>query len=658
MKITNVWALLAVGMLACVATVGCTGKPSSEPVAVEKPTDGDEARPTESGAESDEPTEPAFRELEPFDPPPFDELDAQAEWIDQPVRDALADFRIKQADEPRLATVDEALRLQNNSAEDNEKILSVLGKLPQSDDEVDYDAVVLRRTGADMRSANPLFGSSVTEFEVSALTGVGLMSYDWNFEPFAPSDVVVSWQVSGDYMADKFVLRDDLTWSDGSPLTAHDFAFSFQAIMNPKVPATSFRTGTDKLRWVHAYDDHTLVIFHLEKSVTRTENIGFPIIPKHIYEESIKEDPSLQGTDYHVRFENSPVTCGPYELARRRRGQEIVLARRESYYMHNGEQVRRKPYIREVRLQIIEDPNTALLALKSGTIEETALTAEQWTTQTSGADYYARNTKTTGLEWVDFHFCWNVKTEFFSDARVRKAMSYAFDHDEMLDKVFYNLYEPSNGVFHHTAKFASDKPQPFKQNLDMAEDLLDEAGWVDSDFDGVRDKRINGRLVPFEFTIICGSTPNSLAVCELLKQSLIQIGIVCNVRPLEFTVLQQKSNDHDFQASMGGWGTGTDPSTLKNIFGSGEGRNYGNYSNPEIDRLFEEGEKEFDEEKRWQIYTQIHEILYEDQPYTWLFFRSSFYGFNKKLRGYNFSPRGPYGVDPGFGSIWVPATAL
>ncbi len=295
------------------------------------------------------------------------------------------------------------------------------------------------------------------------------------------------------------------------------------------------------------------------------------------------------------------------------------------------------------------------MALKSGRVEELGLNAEQWTEQTGGSDFYDKNTKAYGLEWTNFHFCWNVKSEFFSDVRVRKAMGYAFDHDEMLDKLFYGLYEPGTGVFHKTAKFASKKPQPYKQDLDKAEDLLDEAGWVDSDNDGIRDKRIGGRQVPFNFSIVCASVPNSIKVCELLRESLKQIGVECNVRPLEFTVLQQKTNDHDFQAAMGGWGTGTDPSTLRNIFGTGEGRNFGNYSNPEIDRLFDEGEKEFDEAKRWQIYARIHEILYDDQPYTWLFFRSSFYGFNKKLRGYNFSPRGPYGVDPGFSSIWVPA---
>ncbi|MAC53399.1 MAG: peptide ABC transporter substrate-binding protein, partial [Gimesia sp.] len=105
----------------------------------------------------------------------------------------------------------------------------------------------------------------------------------------------------------------------------------------------------------------------------------------------------------------------------------------------------------------------------------------------------------------------------------------------------------------------------------------------------------------------------------------------------------------------GGWGTGTDPDTSINLWKTEAARNYVNYSNPEVDKLFEEGRREFDVEKRAKIYGKIHELLYEDQPYTWLYFRNSFYGFNKDLRGYVFSPRGPYGYGPGFSSLWKPA---
>jgi peptide/nickel transport system substrate-binding protein len=193
------------------------------------------------------------------------------------------------------------------------------------------------------------------------------------------------------------------------------------------------------------------------------------------------------------------------------------------------------------------------------------------------------------------------------------------------------------------------------QDLDKAEQLLEEAGWTDSDGDGIRDKRIDGRKVNFEFTILTVNKQDRVDICTLMKECLDQIQVKCDIKPLEFAVVIDNLHNKKFQAAFAGWGTGADPYTLENIFKTGEERNSGSYSNPKVDELFEAGMLEADREKRAKIYQQIALQLYEDQPYTWLFYQSSFYGFNKSLRGYKFSPRGPYHYGPGFDSIWKPA---
>jgi peptide/nickel transport system substrate-binding protein len=124
---------------------------------------------------------------------------------------------------------------------------------------------------------------------------------------------------------------------------------------------------------------------------------------------------------------------------------------------------------------------------------------------------------------------------------------------------------------------------------------------------------------------------------------------------MEYAQLQDKTQKHEFQAMMGGWGTGTDPDTSDNLWVTDEGRNFVQYSNPEVDRLYKAGAREFDRAKRAEIYGQIARILYEDQPYTWLYYRSSFYGFNKQLRGYTFSPRGVFGHAAGMSALWKAA---
>jgi len=592
---------------------------------------------------------------QPFDPPALADLDRDAKWIDRPVRDGLELLRQEQAKEAVAATVAEALSLRNTSADANAKILSALGRLPEAG-QADLSARIDRHVPGDLGSTNPIMISSTSEFEVLGLTGFGLFSFDRRLEPFAAADAVTSWQTSADGLVDKVVMRDDLVWSDGRPITAHDIAFSYRLIMDPRVPVPAVRSGTDQLRWVHAYDDRTIVFFHKEPLATNVWNINFPVLPKHVYENTWEQDPTLKDSPAHVKLEQAPVSGGPYEIVDRKRGQEIVLRRRDSWSTVRGTKVREEPFFKEVRFRIIEDPNTAMLALKAGELDEMTLTPEQWTTQATKDDFYERCTKATAPEWVSYHFGWNIETPFFADRRVRRAMSYAFDHDQMLEKLCYGLYKPCIGNFPEGSWMASKKKlAPYKQDLDKAEALLDEAGWTDHDGDGVRDKQIGGRSVPFEFSMLVANQPLRVKIATLLKENLDQIGIRLNVRPLEVTVLQQLTQDRKFQAYFGGWGSGTDPDTSENIWATKAGRNYVGYSNPEVDRLFAEGRRELDRAKRAEKYGRIQEILYDDQPYTWLYMRNSFYGFSKSLRGYVFSPRGPYNYSPGFSSMWKPA---
>jgi peptide/nickel transport system substrate-binding protein len=614
---------------------------------------------TETAAEAAQATAGGFvlaDLVEPFTPPPLEELDAKVEWVEQPVFDSIELLRQRQEKEPTPVSVDEALRLRNDSPEANAKILGALGRLPAHTEMVNWNASITRHTGGDVKSTNPILMSSTTEFDVAGLTGFGLFGFDWDFNLFAAKETVVSWHASKDRMYDKVVMRDDLVWSDGRPITAHDVVFSFKVIMSSKVPVPAQRSGTEKLRWVEAYDDRTLVFFHKKPLATNPWNISFSVIPRHIYEQSIHQDPTLQNSDYHVRFERNPISGGPYVIDRRAVGRELVLKRRPEWSLYEGRQVRELPFFEEVRFRVIIESSVALLALKAGDLHEKILSPEEWQTKTDGDDFYRNNTKAFGLEWVYFYFGWNNDTEFFSDPRVRQAMSYAFDHDEMHKILLYGVFEPANGIFHPTSRWApKNAPPPYRQNLDLAEQLLEEAGWVDTDGDGIRDKMIDGRRRKFEFSILVVNQTERIAICELLRQNLSTIGIICHVRPLEFTVLQEKTLRGHFHAFLGGWGTGAYPDTNENIWKTGSPRNYVRYSNPKVDALFEEALLELDDARRRELFGQIHLLIYEDQPYTWLYFRNSFYAFNKNLRGYNFSPRGPYNYGPGFSSIWKPA---
>lgn len=578
-------------------------------------------------------------------------------WDKRPVRDGLKLLREKQAGEKPLATLPQVLAGKNTNRATNAAILSVMGRLPAKESDVNWDAEIRRHIAFDVKSTNPILASSTSEFEVSSLVGFGLFTFDWKFNPFASSDAVVSWESSKDRLYDKVVLRDDLVWSDGKPITAHDVEFSFNLIMTSVVPVPAQRSGTDKLKYVKAYDDRTLVYFHKESLATNDWNVNFSIVPKHVYEKTWVADPTLQNSPEHIKSEKEPISGGAYKIVKRTLGQEILLERREDYYLHKGKQVRDKPYFKTIRFRVIQEAGVALLGLKGGEIDELILTPQQWRQQTIDDDFYKTCTKAYDTEWVSFHFNWNCSKPYFEDKRARWAMTYAFDHLEMLTKLRYGLDPPANGIFHPESPWAPPQAKQtyIKRDLDKAEQLLDEAGWKDTDGDGIRDKMVNGKKIPFDFVMLVVSRQDRIDLCTLLQQNLKEVGVKMTVRPLDFAVLQQYTLDHDFDAAFGGWGTGTDPDTSENIWGSKQDRNFGLYSNPEVDKLFAAGRLEFDLEKRREIYRKIHTLIYEDQPYTWLYYQNAYYGFRKELRGYMFSPRGPYSYGPGFSSIWKPA---
>ncbi len=652
----------------CLLFTGCPSSP--RPVDIQEPIESSpEVKPNPPGTTDTATPAPAVpttavtpaapASAATFVPPSLAELDATAKWESMPVEDGLELLRKSLAEHPPQVTVAAALGLKNSSTALNEQIIEGMSVLPQSDDEVDWDATFQRHTPVDINAMNPLLASSVADFDVGQWTGLSLFAFDWNLRPFAAKEAVVTWESSADRLYDKVVIRDDLTWSDGQPMTAHDVAFSFQTIMNPLVPAVAVRSGTDELKGVHAYDDRTVVFFHKESLATNVWNVNFPVIPKHIYEKTLDADPSMTKSEAHAKLEAEPVTGGAYRLLKRVRGQEILLERREEWYLKNGKQVRAKPYFKQVRLRIIEDPNTAMQAVRRGDIDVLELNAEQWSSQTDDDDFYRVNTKARATEWLYAYFGWNLKSPYFSDLRVRQAMSYTLDYDEMLTTLYRDQYEQALGVFHPTAWMAAKPlPERYQHDLDKAEALLDAAGWKDSDGDGVRDKEIDGKLVPFEFTMKYGSGSPVTPACELMAENLDRIGIKCLLKPTEFTVLQEDAKKHDFDAIGARWGTGTDPDTMDNLWTTKSlqtgGRNYLSYSNPVIDQLFEDGKREFDRDKRAKIYGKIHRILWDDQPYTWLFFNSSMYAFHKDLRGYKFSPRGPFHYSPGSSSLWKP----
>ncbi len=589
---------------------------------------------------------------EGWTPPTREELE-KVDWKDGRVASAMAIGRERAAAIKPLVSVEEALALRNKGPAENDKIVSAVCQWPVSDEDVDWDATMNRHTQAPT-TLNPMLASSRYEGDMSNLFAGGAWAFDHTLQHFADADVVKRWRHS-DTM-DLVELRDDLTWDDGTPFSAHDIEFSYHVVMDPHVPVPAQRSAASQLKWVKAYDARTVVYFHKEALATNITNVTFSVLPKHIFARGHAEDPSLAKSDWNVYWSRNPLSCGPYRFKEWITNQQIVFERREAWYEKDGKRIRWKPYFKQLRFRIIDDAQAALLALKKGELDEMILTAPQWARQTDDDDFYKYSTKVRGPEWSYQFIGWNERPvpdkPFFKDKRVRKALALAFDHKECLDKIFFGLYDPCTGPFHPASPWGTPAAKPMKQDQDEAEKLLDEAGWKQGD-DGIRAK--DG--VKFEFTMNVPTGGLGPAIATLLKQNLKDVGIIVNIKQLEWATYQTLTSQHEFEANCNAWGTGTDPDSARNIWMIDQyekGRNYVGYANREIDELFEKGKREFDVEKRKRIYQRINEILYEDQPYMFLSYRATFWAFSKEMRGYNFSPRGPFTYGPGIFSVWKP----
>jgi peptide/nickel transport system substrate-binding protein len=588
---------------------------------------------------------------------------SKVKWIRRPCVDFLERLREALAREPRLATEAEALALTNDGDAANARILSALGRPPENDAEVDWDATFTRYLQADPKTLNPVFRQAVAEaFLIENVLYVTPINFDWEFKTFGDRNVVVSWETSEDHLLDRVVLRDDLTWSDGKPFTAHDIEFSWKVLMDPRVRIPAFRTLAAGLKDVKALDARTVLYLQKEALATNDNHLQWPVMPRHVYEASRKEDATLEASPYHVKMNREPVTNGPYRFVSWTTGQEIIVERREGWYKDAaGKQVRAKPYWKRVRFRPISETATSFREFTTGGLDDIQLDAVRWVGATTSSGYYDRATKLRGEQWSIAYIGWCAKLKsgapspFFADARVRRAMALALDHEFLMKDLLFGIYRAGVGVFHPDTWMAAKGLEPLKQDLDEAERLLDAAGWKDTDGDAIRDKVVDGAKVPFRFKLSCPDAGTGPKIAEQLKADLDRIGVKCDVQLTQWVPFQKVLDDREAQAFIMAQTTGTDPDTLTNFWTTDafkDGRNVVGYSNPKVDALFAEGRREFDPAKRGAIYAEIARILYDDHPWTILLYQPTLWGFSKDLRGYRHSPRGFYNFAPGFLSIW------
>ena len=449
-----------------------------------------------------------------------------------------------------------------------------------------------------------------------------------------------------------FYLRDQIKWHDGFPFSAEDILFSFDIINNPFTDAAHLRNYYRDIRKLEILNSHS-VKFTYEKPYFLSLSFcgGMPLLPKHRYNpERFRGDQKSLADYFNQHPDNwKPIGTGPYLFDTWDKGRLIRLTKNKNFWARSAGLPYFKanqPYLDQIQFIIVNNSNAALKELTSGNIDaDFEVTQSSWEDPRANSQSFTRSfVRAKFLIPLYTYIGWNLERPFFQDPKVRKALTYLIPKQKILKEIHKDLGQLVTGPFFIEGPTYDHSLPPLYYNPVKARALLKEAGWLDHDGDGIRDK--DG--VPFQFEyLIHNAREYHQKIADIMKESLEEAGIIMNIRLIDWTVFAKTVMERNFDAVRFAWGTGIDGDPFQIWHSSqigGGGSNYVGYKNPEIDKILEEARTLFNPLDRWKLYLKMHQILYEEQPYTFLFsfytlgfYNRKYYGVKFYSGGYNFT---------------------
>lgn len=533
---------------------------------------------------------------------------------------------------------------------------SMLEPAPVDGSRIADGATLLLCLKANPRTLNPLLMSSDPDHRVRELIYDPLFTFNERLEWAINDTLVESYRESADHLSAELKLRDGVTWHDGHAFGADDVVYSYQQIMDDRVPCPAARTGTDQIASCEALDRRTVRFRFAHALPTNRWNAAVPVIPRHIYEQRKEADPTLTRDDFYVKQNREPIGNGPYRFVRWLSDDRLELARWDDY---RGP----RPHFARVILRIVPDPSARLRMFERGLIHEFEMTPLQYARETDSEGFRGVGVRATAPQWKYIYICWNQdgSNPFFADRDVRRAMGHAIDYERILDQAYEGLYERSHGIHHPSAPMFNPQIEPFRFDLNEAAAMLDRAGWMRSDDDGWRYKTVatpgGSERKRFRFTLnVPVESATSPAVAAIMQNDLARIGVQMEIRTVEYSTFMEMNKKHEFEAAISAMLFGKDPDDEWNLWRTEsyrDGRNYGGYSSARVDELFEKARQCFDERGRTAYYAEISKIIYDDAPYAFIANVPTLWAFNRHIRGVAFSPRGPVHFFPGVRNWWT-----
>ncbi len=497
---------------------------------------------------------------------------------------------------------------------------------------------LMLRLPAEMPHLNPLTSTDHYASTMLAWISDTLLDRDPETVESIPN-AAKAWEISDDHLEYTFYLREDMHFSDGEPVTAHDVKFTYEMLMDPGVDAPHLRSYFNDVIKCEVLDDHT-VRFTCSRPYYRHLVMigGLSIMPEHIYGEG----------DFNNHPNNrSPVGSGMYVLERWETGQQLSLTRNPHYW---GKEETGRPWFDRIVYSVITDDNTAFQVLARGDLDFMTMPAETFMRRANTSRFKERFNRFAYSRPAYNYIGWNMRRPLFSDKETRLALTKLLDRELIRDEIYYGQAQIVSGNFMPDTPEHNDAISPVPFDPDAAVALLEEAGWrMGSDGVLARDG------IRFRFEV--GTTiqnPVAEKILTLYKEELARVGIEMVIRPMEWASLLDRVDRRDFDAILMGWSMPPDPDPYQ-VWHSSQaeaGSNYVGFINEESDALIEQARTEFDRDKRIALYHRFQEILHEEQPYLFLLAPKQLAAGDKRIHGIQVYP---FGVEQ---REWFVPTAL
>ncbi len=462
-------------------------------------------------------------------------------------------------------------------------------------EEPQYGGRIVIRAADDPMTLNPfMLGGQAYAWDISyALNGyLFVIGPDGEFQP----DVAESWETP-DNTTLIFNIREGMKFHDGVELTADDVVFTFEKNLDPDF-ASYWHTGIrDHIESVEKIDDYTVQVNMYEPFAPIFYSLLFPIVPEHAWEE--------KGED----FAYEPVGAGPFKFKEWRPDDRFVLEAFDDFYAG-------RPYLDELEFRNM-DYDTALMAFLNEEIDVLSVGTEDLDMVEEHDNLHIVNAP--GTSW--FYLGVNQTEGPLADKRVRQAISYAINREEIIENIYHGAVQRATGPIVPVSWGHNPDVKTYPYNPGQAVRLLREAGYED----GV--------------TIELKCSSGAVSTMEIIQSQLALVGIEIEMVPMEWGLLTEDINNDDFELHYRAWTRQTDPERgINRQFMCDTNTNIAGFCNPRVDELAEKAVRTLDIEERREYYYEIQEILAEELPAIFLWYGFTRSAHHDRVKNFSIDP--------------------